>query len=927
MPVTSIKQKLLKAQVIAIAVSIVLFALASQFLLFENFKKFQFEKLTIISRNLAANVENLLADRTALLGRVELLDYHRNYRDLPLARHFSKFVRLLPVLAYVNEYGQEEVKVVLGQRSSDLRDFAGEEWFSQVRAQPNRVMFSGLRLIPELGEQGVYLYTARHGYFGNEFQGVLVAALPLRMLAAEMAAARIGREGYSFLLGGDGRVLFCSSAMAVRHVGAGVQVSVAGGDASLREAGGFGQFDASVIGEAGFAAWQEIPSLGWTMVAFSPLLEFQDSFNRILLAAVVVALGALGVGFFIARLLGDPVAENIKRAIRHTEEVAAGRMQERLQLDTGDELQSLGEAVNRLTESMIHARTSQETLANLVQSIIDPLVVAGADGLLTKANPAAVALFESSEEQLIGRPLCALFVRGSTLTDRRMLLQALEEGSIRNLETEVQTDTRQVVPVLASVARINPEMGKDSGVLGILRDISELRRAEEKIRQLAFYDVLTWLPNRALFINRLEQALAAGQRAYRESGLMFAVMNLDLDRFKMVNDSLGHQVGDQLLVAAAKRIKECLRLSDTVSRPSGESTLARLGGDEFLVHLQGVTRARDAAVVAQRVLDAMGKPFLIGDHKLFAPVSIGIALFPQDGDEAEQLIKHADIAMNTAKQAGGGGFHFYAMEMNEQTRSRLTVESRLRTAVHDKRGFVLYYQPKIDMRDLSVCGVEALLRWFDEGRMISPADFIPVAEETGVIVALGADVLRMACRQAKDWTERGLPPLTMAVNLSGRQLRDGGLLRTVSSCLAESGMAPELLELELTESTIMETAEDNIRTLMDLKNLGIRLAIDDFGTGYSSLAYLKRFPIDTIKIDRAFIRDIQAGSDDEAIVRASIAMSHSLNLTVVAEGVESEGQADLLHRMGCDQVQGFLYGRPMPAEDFERMLARQARSA
>jgi diguanylate cyclase (GGDEF)-like protein len=450
------------------------------------------------------------------------------------------------------------------------------------------------------------------------------------------------------------------------------------------------------------------------------------------------------------------------------------------------------------------------------------------------------------------------------------------------------------------------EMATHTAAIAIERTL-----AGQRIEHLAYYDALTELPNRSLFHDRVSQVLARAERDGKEMAILF----IDLDRFKTINDSLGHDIGDRLLQAVAQRMSACLREADTISR---------LGGDEFVVLLPE-TGAQGAAHVAQNILERAVGPYELGGHQLSISSSIGISLYPHDGTDVETLIKNADTAMYHAKENGAATYQFFTREMNLAVFERLTVENGLRHALdHDQ--FVLYYQPQIDIRSGRTIGAEALIRWRHPQMGILPASrFISVAEETGLIVAIGEWVLHEACRQNREWQLEGLRAIPVAVNLSARQPRKH-LVDTVVRALEASGLQPGWLELELTEGMVWQDGEAVLSTLRRLRDLGVKLAIDDFGTGYSSLAYLKRLPIDKVKIDRSFIRDITEDPDDRAIASAIIGMGHSLRLKVVAEGVETQPQFAFLRAQGCDEAQGFLLGRPMPAEEFASFL-REERAA
>lgn len=442
-----------------------------------------------------------------------------------------------------------------------------------------------------------------------------------------------------------------------------------------------------------------------------------------------------------------------------------------------------------------------------------------------------------------------------------------------------------------------------------IRFAIERNRNERKLRNLVYYDSLTGLPNRQLLLDRLMQAIAQAARQETLVGLLL----LDLDRFKLVNDTLGHEFGDKLLTQVAQRIGRCIRDSDT---------LARLGGDEFVVVLNGIDKAQDAAKVAKKIIDNLSKPIVIDGHEVFVTTSIGISLFPNDGMDKNALITNADVAMYRAKEEGRNHFQFYTYGMNATTVENLALENDLRRAI-ERDELLLHYQPQISLPDRKIVGFEALVRWqHPELGLVPPARFIPIAEDTGLIVPIGKQVLMTACTQAKEWLDAGLQPVSISVNMSSHQFHREDMLQMVGNTLEETGLGADHLILEITESSLMQKPEDAVVTMSLLKNMGVRIAIDDFGTGYSSLGHLKRFPLHSLKIDRSFVDDVTENPEDAAIVRAILAMSRSLKLKVVAEGVETEKQLEFLDKAGCDEVQGYLISKPVPADEIARNFLR-----
>jgi diguanylate cyclase (GGDEF)-like protein/PAS domain S-box-containing protein len=464
------------------------------------------------------------------------------------------------------------------------------------------------------------------------------------------------------------------------------------------------------------------------------------------------------------------------------------------------------------------------------------------------------------------------------------------------------------------IAPVRDDDGTVTHYVGIQNDISEARRYQEELEYQANYDTLTSLPNRNLLHDRLKQSVAYARR-YQKS---MAVAFIDLDNFKLVNDSLGHSAGDRLLTTVADRLKACVRTSDTA---------ARLSGDEFVLILFDQTDETVIHNTMQRILNEVSLPCRLEDRDFYVSCSIGYSLFPKDGETDEALLKNADAAMYHAKEAGRNNFQAYTPDMEVKATQRLELGGDLRLALENNE-FYLCYQPRVSLSTGSIIGVEALIRWnHPKQGLVSPSHFIPIAEETGLITSIGEWIMKTACTQNKAWIECGLPQITMSVNLSARQFVKKDLVQSIEKILIETGLPPDQLELELTESLIMHNAELFIVTLNNLKALGIKLAIDDFGTGFSSLAYLKRFPIDRLKIDRSFVHNVASDKDSSAIAQAVIHLGHSMGLMVLAEGVETPEELEFLRTHQCDELQGFFFSKPLLADDFEQLLSSRKRLA
>lgn len=569
--------------------------------------------------------------------------------------------------------------------------------------------------------------------------------------------------------------------------------------------------------------------------------------------------------------------------------------------------------------SVMKTTGSLNDLRGLIRAVPDLIFVVNSDGEVQEGLSGPDATHTQQIKALSTASEIDFYPCENDDAARSCIKRALETG-----KTQVYEHTLDSLGIHLETRFVTRDKNT---VLAIVRDITERKKSEARIFNLAYFDELTALPNRQLFGRSLERTIKTARR----DGKQFAILFVDLDRFKRINDTLGHSVGDELLKEVAHRLVQCTRASDSVTRiengEEGGIQLARLGGDEFVIKLYGIDSENSVSTIANRIVDALTPPFSCEGHQFVVTPSIGIAMYPQDGKTAEELLMNADSAMYRAKFAGRNNYKYYSETMRTKSLHRLDLENEIRKAL-DEGQFELFYQPKVDAETWELVGAEALLRWHHPTRKnIEPDDFIPIAEETGLIVPIGQWVLRQACRHLKEWSRFSIGNLRVAINVSSHQFQSDSLIDDILSAAAGAGVDPKLLELEITESVLLQDAESTLASLNRVKAAGIALSVDDFGTGYSSLSYLKRFPIDTLKIDQSFVKDLHTDQDDAAICAAILAMAQQLGLNVVAEGVETQEQLEFLRRHGCNQIQGFLCSPALPPTKFIMFLNKLAMEA
>lgn len=563
--------------------------------------------------------------------------------------------------------------------------------------------------------------------------------------------------------------------------------------------------------------------------------------------------------------------------------------------------------LNRTVEELTKAGEQLQLAAQVFEESREAITITDSEANIITVNEAFTRITGYLPEEVAGKNPKILQSGRHGLEFYRSMWASITKHGHWQGEIWNKRKNGEIYPERLSISAVTNQSQETTHYIAVFSDATDDVRSAEKIQRLAYYDTLTSLPNRILLMDRLELAIAHAKR----SGCKCAVLFLDMDHFKNINDALGHSLGDQLLASVATRLRECVREGDTV---------ARMGGDEFVVILDDITETNGVLLVAQKVLQFLSEPHDIDGRSIHATPSIGISIYPDDGADKETLIMHADAAMYHAKENGRNDFQFFIPSMKAKVTERLFIESDLRNALEQKQ-FILHYQPQVDIATGKIVGAEALVRWnHPVAGFVSPAKFIPIAEESGLIIPLGEWILHEACQQNLKWQEAGFPPISIAVNLSAVQFRQKNLCQSIAKVLKNTGLEPHYLELELTEGLIMSNADSTINTLNDFKATGIRISIDDFGTGYSSLSYLKHFPIDYLKIDQSFIRDITTDPDNAAITTAIINMARGLNLRTIAEGVETSEQLKFLRLHSCDVVQGYYFSKPVPAAEFTDIL-------
>ncbi len=670
--------------------------------------------------------------------------------------------------------------------------------------------------------------------------------------------------------------------------------------------------DSDVVREK-IAVFQYFPEMDWIVAASVYADEVYEPLDNIIYLILISVFLSLLVALPLSAVLGVSITRPVEKLVDHFSKASEGDMTTRSENDAPDEIGILSrkfnsfmdhlDAVEKNLNAEVGIRQESEYQRRLFEEVfnnaLEGITITDIDGNIVAANPGFTTITGYDVDEVIGKNPSVLKSdkHGKSFYEQmwsKLTLEGHWVGEIWNRRKNGES-----YPEMLSISAIRNSSGEPTHYVAVFHDITEMKSKEEQLQFQAHHDALTGLPNRALLLDRITIAIAHAKRLETRIALFF----IDLDNFKTINDSLGHALGDRLLQRTTTRITNVFREQDTI---------ARLGGDEFVIMVEDVTDERHLINQAKRLLMAFSAPFKIDGNELHVTTSLGITVFPDDGDDPGTLIKNADMAMYHAKGEGKNGYHMFRQEMHDRVERRLQLENALRTAVQ-KQEFVVYYQPKVDLKSGDVIGLEALVRWIrQDGEVISPLEFIPLAEETGLIVPIGRTVMEQSCMDQHEIRDKGGHDLMISINLSARQFQEEDLLQTVKEVVDACNADPKMLEFEITESVLMNDVEKTVDTLNSITAMGFSLSVDDFGTGYSSLAYLKTFPLTTLKVDRSFVMDITHDKDDAQIVQTVVNMSQNLGLDVVAEGVETEEQAEMLRKFGCAKGQGYLFGKPMP---------------
>ena len=843
-----------------------------------------------------SNLERLATDDA-------IKKFVQSFNELVLIQHLQKFENFED-FHLTNPSGLTEIGFKEGELESGIEDLSKTRLFLQAEALPNTVHLVDSSYTSRI-KNGIYLGYYLVSYFGEK-QGFIEVRSSNKALKQRIESFSMPSKYHRIISDQRGFVIYASSSQWDDQI------------LQPDERRRINEHQNQVIQtslldcEDCYVQSIQVGQTPWIATTFIPAEEFEKAVREFrLINAVLFALVSLLLLIWVFRATKHivwPIKEltDTTREISRTED-----MNKRVNWSSKDELGELATAFNQMLDKLQGANQeiiqARNEIEEIISSIADPIIVADANGRIVRHNKAAMTLLGYSDQEFSQMEAGGCLAPDQEIIKASIFNDVIQHGSMSGIETVLQSKRGERIHVSLSAAMITNAHGKMTGTVFAAKDISSLKQAETHLQYLASHDSLTGLPNRMLLLDRLDQVLKRISRYKTQSALFF----FDLDRFKLVNDTLGHDAGDQLLQKIASRLKASVRDSDTV---------ARLGGDEFVVLANDLNSLDDIKLLAEKMIEKLRAPIELKGHSYIATTSIGVSVLPQHGMNAEMLMKKADMAMYEAKHHGRNTYRIYSEEMSDRIDTSFHMENAIRQAIDEDR-FENFYQLIVDAKTRRITGIEALVRWRTvEGEIKTPDHFLSIAEEAGLILQIGQGVLERACRQTRLWHDMGFKDLTVAVNVADRQFRDDEFTQNVATALSESGLNSNALNLELTEGILMHNSDIAIDTVGELKRLGLHLSVDDFGTGYSSLSHLQRISLDTVKIDRSFVMELPENNGDAMICEAIIELAHKLNLNIVAEGIETEEQAVFLRQMGADKLQGYYFSKPLPAQGIEQLL-------
>jgi len=831
--------------------------------------------------------------------------YIDSFNPKPLIKHFSEYSDVFSSIAYVNVSGVEEVKIENKKAIDEYYEISNDIAFVKSQSEHNSLLFSE----PSYRVNAAVLNMSYRSinYF-DEFLAYIKVTYPISLLVGKIEELELNESITTVVVDENNNVIFSTSKEMILTKLPATMLDKGATNEGHSKNISFVKND--TFKDLSLVSLAVMPEYDWCILSVLPDSYISAEIQNAKTSLMVITLIMIVISILISWKFLIKTVKPITLLNEITEDISQeGKIDERVIWDSEDDLGRLAKSFNRMLDrlhnSHMKLQSANQHVESIIKVMVDAVIVTETSGIVSKANSAAMQLFGLSGDEILGQGIQELISTPINIIGSE---EAKNIQKFENIDSHVINKHKEKIAIVCSRSAISGVDGKIQNYVFVIKDVTELKEAEAHLNHLANHDVLTNLPNRLLLLDRLKLLMSRLPWHKRTIAVMF----LDLDRFKVINDTLGHDVGDQLLITVAERLETSVRAGDVV---------ARLGGDEFVVVLSDIAHKTDVIQIAKKIIDNMNIPVVLSDQEFVVTTSIGISLYPNDGDDQHLLLKNADTAMYRAKDNGRNRYMFYSNNMNAEAREQMALENDMRHGI-ERDEFVVYYQPLVSLSSGEIVGAEALLRWQHPTKgMMPPLDFIPLAEENGFIIDLGEFVLSSACHQLSQWHNKGFSNISVSVNIADRQFKYTNLLNIVKSNLVKYSLDSRFLDLEITEGVLMDQVEKAQEVLQEFKSMGVKLSIDDFGTGYSSLAHLKKFAVDTLKIDRSFISDIPVDKEDVAITSAILEMAKVLGLSVVAEGVETEEQVLFLQQKGCEVMQGYYFSKPVPGDEFTKLLA------